>query len=353
MSKSWYKAFKAWYAALKGLPGAIVTNLPQATRRIVRFSLKRLCACYRRVVLCIRRRCTGQVAPRHAPSHTPAVPINHPAFKKPDPMIYDQYYLMSLGLAVSWQNPDIQITLGGLPVASSYDLQPNTTYEIAATIWNGSTEGVASGMVVAFSYLSFGVCTESHFIGTKVVDLGVKGSKHCPAQVPAMAWTTPALPGHYCIQVSFAWIDDANPFNNLGQENTQVVLAASPAQFSFALGNPTRDRRPCRFEYDTYAIPAPPPCSEVLLSRGAARPVGAATVPATVAARHSRADYPLPAGWTLTFDPADPVVAPGAEIPILVTVTPPNTFHGSLPLNIHTFSGTELVGGVTVFVNRA
>jgi hypothetical protein len=192
------------------------------------------------VVACIRRRCSHQPAPRHAPSPGP-IRINHPAFKKPDPLIYDQYYLMSLGLAVSWQNPDIQILFGGVPVVSAYDLQPNTTYEVVARIWNGSTGGVVSGLVVSFSYLSFGVWTTSTLIGTTVVDLGVKGSAHCPA-FARISWTTPAIPGHYCIQVSFVWIDDANPLNNLGQENTQVVIAASPAQFLFVLGNRTRDR---------------------------------------------------------------------------------------------------------------
>ena len=58
-------------------------------------------------------------------------------------MIYDQYYLMSLGLAVSWQNPDIQILQGGVPVASAYDLQTSTTYTIRATIYNASTTGIA------------------------------------------------------------------------------------------------------------------------------------------------------------------------------------------------------------------
>ena len=37
---------------------------------------------------------------RHTCTH-----VAHPAFKRADPMIYDQYYLMSLGMAVSCQNP--------------------------------------------------------------------------------------------------------------------------------------------------------------------------------------------------------------------------------------------------------
>ena len=70
------------------------------------------------------------------------VPINHPNFKRPDPLIYDQYYLMSLGLAVTWQNPDIEILQGGVPVASTFELLPATSYTIRARIWNSSTSGV-------------------------------------------------------------------------------------------------------------------------------------------------------------------------------------------------------------------
>jgi hypothetical protein len=208
-----------------------------------------------------------------------------------------------------------------------------------------------SGLPVTFSYLSFGVQTQSHLIGQTVVDLGVKGSVHCPAFAKIL-WTTPSLPGHYCIQVSFSWLDDSNPFNNLGQENTQVVQAASPAQFVFNLGNPERDRRVFRFEFDTYALPTPPPCS----AKGrAARTYGArrGTVPSDAASRHNRADFPLPPDWSIAFEPPFPVVAPGVEQTVTVTVTPPVSFHGTLPVNIHVFAGSQLVGGVTVQVNRA
>ena len=258
---------------------------------------------------------------------------------------------MSLGLAVTWQNPDILIYENGVPVAMGpewTDLQPNTTYEIIARIWNGSTEAVVSGMTVAFSYLSFGAQTRSNFIGDTIVDLGVRGSAHCPAYAK-VPWTTPPTLGHYCIQVSFAWLDDSNLLNNLGQQNIQVVQAASPAQFSFAVGNTSREPRSFRFEYDTYSIPAPPPCPDLPAPRKQAKP---GTVPAPVAARHRRADFPLPPGWAITFDPAAPVVPAGEEIPITATVAPPDTFHGAMPVNIHVFSGVKLMGGITVFVNR-
>ena len=48
-------------------------------------------------------------------------PVRHPSYRKPDPLIYDQYFLMSLGLAVTWDNPDIELRRGGVTVSSSYD----------------------------------------------------------------------------------------------------------------------------------------------------------------------------------------------------------------------------------------
>src|SRR5579864_6140191 len=69
-------------------------------------------------ILCrlLKRWCQhkGKVPSRHR-----CIPINNPAFVRPDPMIYDQYYLTSLGLAVTWDNPDIQLYLNGTPVSSN------------------------------------------------------------------------------------------------------------------------------------------------------------------------------------------------------------------------------------------
>lgn len=282
------------------------------------------------------------------PTLSSCVPINHPNFKRPDPLIYDQYYLMSLGLAVSWQNPDIQILKGGVPVASSYDLQPGTAYTIRARIWNASTDAVCGGMPVVFSYLSFGVGTQSHAIGVTSVNLGAKGSASCPAYAE-MPWTTPTTPGHYCVQVAFDWPDDLNPFNNLGQENTQVVPAHSPGVFTFALRNSGAEQRNFRFEADTFAIEPPPLCSDPRRSGKVAVDRGVSTL---ARMRNSRAANPLPADWQVAYAPAAPSLAPGDEIDVQVTVTPPGSFHGQQPINVHTFAGADLIGGVTISLQR-
>ena len=72
-----------------------------------------------------------------------------------------------------------------------------------------------------------------------------------------------------------------------------------------------------------------------------------------VLTRNSRAANPLPAGWTIAFNPSLPVLNPGQEIDITATVNPDNSFHGTQPVNVHAFSGPELMGGVTILVQRA
>jgi hypothetical protein len=264
-------------------------------------------------------------------------PISEQAFRRPDPLIYSQSQLMALGLAVTWDNPDIVLQRNGADVPSS-QLQPDTEYDVMATIWNGSTDAPAPGLPVSFSYLSFGIGVESHTIGRTAVSLGVKGGPDHPA-FARMRWRTPAAAGHYCLQVLLEPIDDLNPSNNLGQENTQVGSAHSPADLAFQLRNRgTRDET-FRFEVDAYAIPEQRPCSE--------RP------PEQPDPRHHRRNHPVPAGWSVVMDPSEPRLAPDAEATIHVRVTPPDSFHGRQPLNVNAFDAHGLAGGVTFYVERA
>jgi hypothetical protein len=284
----------------------------------------------------------GKADPGHC------VRVSDPAYKRPDPMIYDQYYLMSLGLGVTWDNPDIVLLDGGVPVADD-TVKPDTEYEIAARIWNGSTEAPVVGLPVSFSYLSFGVGTVSHPIGDTKVDLGVKGGPGCPANA-TMTWRTPTTPGHYCVQVQFAWPDDLNPANNLGQENLQVGTAHSPATFEFALRNDTDAPHTYRLEADGYTIPELPPCDQ--LPATSPRDGGVRYM-LDVQATHRREAHPVPEGWSVTFAPAEPTLRPGDETAVTVDVTPPDTFHGRQPINVHAFHEGVLAGGVTLYAERA
>jgi hypothetical protein len=273
--------------------------------------------------------------------------VNTPAIKRPDPCIYDQYYLTSLGIAVTWDNPDITLLRNGVQVDES-ELLPNTEYVVRAVIWNNSYDAPVVGMPVQFSFLSFGVATISTAIGATTVDIGVKGGPEQPA-VAEMPWTTPPTPGHYCLQVQFQCVDDFNPDNNLGQNNLQVVPAQSPAEFTFTLRNDTDGEKRYSFELDTYTIPPLPTCP--------AGPVDTKIFRSErlreIRQRNNRADFPVPAGWTIAVSPDTVTLAPGAEQLIAVAIDPPDTFHGRQPFNVAAFHQDGHAGGVSVLVTRA
>src|SRR5262245_47475540 len=78
-------------------------------------------------------------------------PIDNPAFVRPDPLIYSQRSLISRGLAVTWDNPDIVLFKGGVPVSSS-DLETSTTYDVQIRVWNNSLEAPVVNMPVHVSF---------------------------------------------------------------------------------------------------------------------------------------------------------------------------------------------------------
>jgi hypothetical protein len=288
----------------------------------------------------VKRLCAKDPRRRKASRHR-CVPIDNPAFVRPDPMIYDQYYLTGLGLAVTWDNPDIQLYLNGSAVSSN-QLLAGTTYEVVAQVWNNSTDAPVVGMPVAFSFLSFGVGTVSTPIGSTQIDLGVKGGPNCPSYART-AWTTPTTPGHYCIQALLQPADDTNPLNNLGQENTNVGTAHSPAVFEFTLRNDTEKRQTYRFEPDAYVPGTPDPCGASSSKKDrAAR-----------AARHRRGAHPVPPGWQIALAPATPVLDPGQATVITVTAEPPAGFSGNQVLNVNAFHAAGLAGGVTLTVQKS
>lgn len=261
-----------------------------------------------------------------------------PAARKPDPFLYCQYYLMSLGYPVTWDNPDIFI-FDGTTLVDPHDLQASATYTVVARIWNGSADTPVANLKVAFSYLSFGMLTapQSHPIGTTTTDLNVKGLPGCPA-FAYVPWTTPAALGHYCLQVLLEPPDDLNWLNNLGQRNTDVVHAASPANFSFTVGNPDDARASTvTFTVDTYAIPPLRRCDDRGPDPGRVRLI-------------SKTAPPVPPDWTVTITPTQLQLAPGEETTVQAAITPPPGFSGIMPFNITARNNIRPIGGVTLYV---
>jgi hypothetical protein len=276
------------------------------------------------------------------------VVINNPAFHRPDPCIYSQPYLLKLGLPVTWDNPDIVLRKGGI-IVPEHDLQPDTDYEIEATVWNNSYEAPVVGLKVVFSFLSFGVATVANAIGTVFVNLGVKGGVNHPASAK-VPWKTPPVPGHYCLQVKLVWFDDVNPENNLGQNNVDVAAALSPATFSFRLRNNTDRENLYRFQVDTYVIPSQDACKTAIPPEDRAPRVERLR---RIRARHDRASFPVPVGWSIVITPAEVSLNPTDEVDIAVALTPPAGFTGTQPFNVNAMYGGKYAGGVSLVVTAA
>jgi hypothetical protein len=272
--------------------------------------------------------------------------VNNPSFHRPDPCIYSQDYLLKLGLAVTWDNPDIVLRKNGVIVPEDA-VEPDTDYEIEATVWNNSFEAPAVGVSVAFSFLTFGVATVESMIGGTLVNLGVKGGVNHPA-LAKMPWRTPSTPGHYCLKVVLGWIDDSNPANNVGQNNLNVVAPQSPAEFAFRLRNHTTKANQYRFEVDDYAIPGVPECKPKI------EPEDRGTFSQRlrkIKATHARSNFPVPADWIVELSPAQPTLQPDEEIDVNARITPPAGFTGTKPFNVNALYGDTYAGGVTLVVS--
>lgn len=259
-----------------------------------------------------------------------------PALRKPDPFLYCQYYLMKLGFPVTWDNPDIYI-FEGTTLVDPHNLKASTDYTVVARVWNNSTDIPVVDLHVNFSYLSFGMGVVSHPIGTSTTDLNVKGLPGCPA-FASIVWTTPPVLGHYCIDVLLEPPDDSNWLNNLGQLNTDVAQPASPAAFTFAVGNHAGPRpRRARFTVDTYAIPPLLPCDERQKDGARGREIG-------------KDAPPVPDGWEVVLTPSELTLAAGEEKTITAEITPPPGFKGTMPFNVTARDDIGPFGGVTLTV---
>jgi hypothetical protein len=283
-------------------------------------------------------------------------------YVRPDPLIYAQYYLMANGLAVTWDNPDIELFDGSMPVPSS-SLQPDYEYEVRVRVWNGSYDAPAVGVGVTLSYLSFGIATTSTPVAKTLINLGVKGSAQHPA-IATFTWRTPREPGHYCLQAQLHWHDDANPDNNLGQENVTVGVLASPAQFTFKLRNAASVRRRFVLEADAYGLPTPSPCDEDYRRQFGGgeqfrtRIIESRAHWAWAMRTQAYGAFPVPEGWSVAITPEKTVLDAGEEreIRVMIESNEP-AFTGTRAFNIHGFTlgpndARSLVGGVTLIVRR-
>jgi hypothetical protein len=278
-------------------------------------------------------------------------------YKRADPLIYSQYYLMAQGLAVTWDNPDIDIFDGAALITGP--LLANHRYRVRVRIWNGSYDAPAVGVGVTLSYLSFGAQTVSHPVGSTSVNLGAKATTNCPA-FAEFGWTTPPDGGHYCLQAQLTWADDANPDNNLGQKNVTVAMAQSPAEFEFVVRNEASVTRRFVLEADCYALPRLRPCEEEPHGRDERPPrlVESKRRWATALREQGYGGFPVPSDWSVRILPETLSLAPREEASVQVLIEPADpAFRGSKTFNIHAFAISEsgirdMAGGVTLIATK-
>jgi hypothetical protein len=247
--------FRTFLQALATFPSEIVAAL----WRLIVMLLIALLMFLRFVKKLIKRICYKH--PEHPrPKHCCEVPPH--VKRKPDPCLYSQFYLMAQGYSVTWDNPDIWITLpDGTPVPS-HTLQPSTKYLVHARIHNASFDA-ALGTSVRCLYRPYSFNSPDRVPIETLPD----GSErvivlHIPrwqSEIAVFRWTTPPTPNaHWCLQVECRHPDDKNPNNNLGQENTQVLGGTSGAKLTTnaRLFNPTKQALRARLAIDRYAVPA-------------------------------------------------------------------------------------------------
>jgi len=279
-------------------------------------------------------------------------------YKRADPLIYAQYYLMSMGLAVTWDNPDIELLDGSGPAVGP--LKPRHHYRVRVRVWNGSYDAPAVGVGVELSYLSFGAQTVSHPLGLQSVALGAKGTADQPA-FTEFDWETPDVGGHYCLQVRLGWSDDANPNNNLGQRNIMVAEVHSAALFSFTVRNDATVTRRFTIEADDYALPPLAPCEAQPPSRAAPRTRIEESRLRWEEARRTQAygRHGVPPGCTVDIVPSEFELQGRTERVVQVAIEPQDVaFRGGKTFNLHAFAHGDrglkfLAGGVSLRVVKS
>jgi hypothetical protein len=191
--------------------------------------------------------------------------------RRPDPAIYSQTLLMSQGLPVTWNNPDIWVAPAANPGAiepDSYHLKADTDYIVFVRAHNASTDA-AIGTRVRLVYRPWSFNSpdvtpvETDAGGNEVfkfVDIAPMGSA-----IAQFSWHTPAVaPGeqqHFCLQAHLFHPLDINLANNMGQENTNVAgLNPTPIhpgdtfEIDVPLFNTGRRERAVDFRFDAYQI---------------------------------------------------------------------------------------------------
>lgn len=194
--------------------------------------------------------------------------------RRPDPCLYSQELLMSQGLPVTWNNPDIWIAPADDPTnvsPDSYHLEEDTDYIVFVRISNASATDPAIGARVRLHYRPWSfsspdqIPVETDTDGDEVVKF--VNVSPASSDVVEFDWHTPELTAgeshkHFCLQAMVDHPMDTNVSNNMGQENTNVYQRENPGPprpgdkvaLTVPLVNPADIGRRVTFETNTFAL---------------------------------------------------------------------------------------------------
>lgn len=301
---------------------------------------------YRRLRDCLHQR-TGPDPAMHC------LPIPAGVWLQPDAFLYSQRYLMSLGIAVTWDNPDVTLTEMGGAVVGSHDLQPSTEYRVTALIHNKAATAPAPGLPVVFTLIAFGAGGATRqTIGIVTIDLPVRAAPGEPAAA-SVVWRTPPAPDHYCIEIDAAWPDDALPIDNVGQHNT-VVRNAAPGHrvslrvpvFRSAMHAARLSPARMRVRLDGYVLPERP----LLRAEGEGRDALAKRI--ADANRPER--FPAHRQWNATLSAQELVIEGDAEAGVdFEAIVPSDAASGTeqrFNISVSDFESGACIGGATIIV---
>lgn len=134
--------------------------------------------------------------------------------------------------------------------------------------------------------------------------------------------------------------------------NTDVKPLNSPhAAFTVPVRNAAPERREVTLRVDAYSLPTLLECGR-LPTVDNPRPSRDAILRRlrVIAEEANPANFPVPAGWTVTIAPQGLVLGDGEQRDVVVDITAPDSFVGEKAFNPSAFAGATPLGGVTLRV---
>jgi hypothetical protein len=260
---------------------------------------------------------------------------------RPDPCIYSQDWFELRHIAFVWDNPDFRIfdVATGNP-AAPLNLQPNTDYDVEATIHNNSFMA-AIGTSVSLKAFEFGIGTsEIADLGTVIIDVPGMGTA-----TVRVRWRTPAVESLNCLKAFISHPDDANPLNNVGQHNTRVAKPASRTRtLTFPVGNRGLATKNILIRMDGYQLPKNARRPESYKERQSLQYLR------LLQAKNNSKKFPVPEYLNARLSHQHLEIPPGRDVELTLELTPPPKGSGMHSVNVHGYEGDSLIGGITVYV---